>query len=398
MPTEPVRLLPGLRALMAAHPASADSDAGRIQLRADHAGRPSAAEFRRRTACRRRFLDHRPAGFSRPRRNPGQPERRRGASGRRRQFQGRAQRRIRPIRIRWWHGCRAAAISPIAAKSRCGCAAMSASAPDRVAIDAMKAEIDGGAVEGRVAVSHPAAGGGSRFDAELKAERLDLDAAAALVRSLAGPQAEWPDEAQLSLDVGRAISAGQELRPLLAKLGYGPKTISLDQLKIGEAGGVMMEGAGSFDRANATGKLALNSSAASFGQHHRADRAAGAVGGGAAQCDGNAPGPGAPASWRSISTRTRGRPIAPMRAPCSISMRRSSRASPRSPQSRRRGHQRHRHRSDRRSEIRGRDQTVVGAGRFAAGAAGSRSRHCGRRGRRRNSKARSAAHGARRCG
>ena len=86
-------------------------------------------------------------------------------------------------------------------------------AADRVAIEAMKAEIDGGAVEGRVAVSNPPAGGGSRFEAELKAERLDLDAATAFARSLAGPQAEWPEEAQLSLDIGRAISAGQELRP-----------------------------------------------------------------------------------------------------------------------------------------------------------------------------------------
>ena len=68
-------------------------------------------------------------------------------------------------------------------------------APDRVAIEAMKAEIDGGAVEGRVVVA--TAKGGSRFDAELKAERLDLDAAGALARSLAGPQVEWPDEARL---------------------------------------------------------------------------------------------------------------------------------------------------------------------------------------------------------
>ena len=68
-------------------------------------------------------------------------------------------------------------------------------APDRVSIEAMKAEIDGGAVEGRAAVS--TAGGSSRIDAELKAERLDLDAATALARSLAGPQAEWPDEARL---------------------------------------------------------------------------------------------------------------------------------------------------------------------------------------------------------
>ena len=80
----------------------------------------------------------------------------------------------------------------------------------------------------------------------MKADRLDLDAAAAFVRSLAGPQAEWPDEAQLSLDIGRAMSAGQELHPLLAKLGYGPKTISLDQLKIGEASSVTMEGSGQF--------------------------------------------------------------------------------------------------------------------------------------------------------
>ena len=111
-------------------------------------------------------------------------------------------------------------------------------APDRLAIDELKAEIDGGTLEGRVAVLNRTAGEGSRIEAALKADRLDLDAATAFVRSLAGPQAEWPDEAQLSLDIGRAVSAGQELRPFVAKLSYGPKTISLDQLKIGEASGV----------------------------------------------------------------------------------------------------------------------------------------------------------------
>ncbi len=139
-------------------------------------------------------------------------------------------------------------------------------AGNRMAIEAMKAEIDGGAVEGRLALSNLPAGKGSRFEAELKTERLDLDAATAFTRSLAGPQAEWPDEAQLSLDIGHASSAGQELRPLMAKLGYGPNKISLDQLKIGGAGGLMMEGAGHFDRATATGRLAVDSSAASFGQ------------------------------------------------------------------------------------------------------------------------------------
>ena len=135
-----------------------------------------------------------------------------------------------------------------------------------IAIDAMKAEIDGGAVEGRLAASNQATGGGSRFYADLKAERLDLDAAAAFVRPLAGSPTEWPDEAQVSLAIGRAISAGQELRPFMTKLGYGPKSISLDQLKIGDPHGVMMEGTGSFDRVNGTGRLALNSTAASLGQ------------------------------------------------------------------------------------------------------------------------------------
>ena len=139
-------------------------------------------------------------------------------------------------------------------------------APDGFAIGAMKAEIDGGTVEGNVAVSHRQTGSGSRISADLKAAQLDLDAATALVRSLAGPQGEWPDEGQLSLDVGRAISAGQELRPLLVKLGYSPKTLSLDQLKIGQPDSVTLEGTGNFDRVNAVGKLALDTSAASLGR------------------------------------------------------------------------------------------------------------------------------------
>ena len=139
-------------------------------------------------------------------------------------------------------------------------------APAGFVIDAMKAEIEGGAVEGRVAMTYRAAKSGSKVDAALKAERMDLDAVTALVRSLAGPQGEWPDEARLSLDIGRAISAGQELRPLVAKIGYDPKTVALERLQIGRPDNVTMEGAGSFDRLNATGKLALNSSAASLGQ------------------------------------------------------------------------------------------------------------------------------------
>lgn len=138
--------------------------------------------------------------------------------------------------------------------------------PAGFSIDAMKAEIEGGTVEGRVAVTHREATTGSKVEAQLKAERLDLDATAAFIRSLAGPQAEWPDEAQLSLDVGRAISSGQELRPLLAKIAYSPKNIVLERVKIGQPDNVTLDGSGNFDRANSTGKLAVNATAASLGR------------------------------------------------------------------------------------------------------------------------------------
>lgn len=137
-------------------------------------------------------------------------------------------------------------------------------AANHLAVDRLKAEIEGGAVEGRIAFVQTGASKGSRIDAELKADRLDLDAAASFVRALAGPQGEWPEEAKLALDVGRAISAGQELRPFTARLGYGPAALSLEQLRFGQASGVTTEASGSFDRAKATGKLAVKSSANSL--------------------------------------------------------------------------------------------------------------------------------------
>ncbi|UWU79287.1 AsmA family protein [Bradyrhizobium huanghuaihaiense] len=137
-------------------------------------------------------------------------------------------------------------------------------AANHLAIDRLKADIEGGAIEGRIAFVQSGASKGSRIDAELKADRLDLDAAASFVRALAGPQGEWPEEARLSLDVGRAISAGQELRPFAAKLGYGPNSLSLEQLRFGQTSDVTTEASGSFDRTRATGKLALKSSGSSL--------------------------------------------------------------------------------------------------------------------------------------
>jgi large subunit ribosomal protein L24 len=133
-------------------------------------------------------------------------------------------------------------------------------AADRITNDALKAEINGGAIEGSVALATLPSGGGSRLEAALKADKLDLDAAGGFVRSL---QAEWPEQASVSLEIGRAISAGQELKPLIARLAYTPKDIILNRVKIGSPDNVMLEGGGNFDRVHATGKLALAATSAS---------------------------------------------------------------------------------------------------------------------------------------
>ena len=90
---------------------------------------------------------------------------------------------------------------------------------DGFAIDAMKAEIGGVAVAGRIAVAEKSAGGGTRFEAELKADRLDLDAATSVAYAIAGPQDEWPDEAQLSLDIGHAVAARPGTGPAARETG-----------------------------------------------------------------------------------------------------------------------------------------------------------------------------------
>ena len=132
-------------------------------------------------------------------------------------------------------------------------------------IENVKCELDGGTVAGRIALTHETSGG-TVLDAALKAGRLDVDSAVAFARAVLGPQGDWPQQAKLSLQIDHAISAGQDLHPFAAKLGYDPKTWTLESLSVGEATGVMLEGHGAFDRADATGSLALDSSAPSMSQ------------------------------------------------------------------------------------------------------------------------------------
>ena len=130
-------------------------------------------------------------------------------------------------------------------------------ASDRIAIDDLKAHVDGGAITGRIAWAARKDGHASAFDADLSADRLDLDAAMALVRGIGIPQKDWPDRGQLALKVAQAVSSGQELRPLVAKVRYDNKTIALDAFKVGKGRGLTIDGSGIFHRDATTGNLAL---------------------------------------------------------------------------------------------------------------------------------------------
>ena len=138
--------------------------------------------------------------------------------------------------------------------------------PDGVAVDGLKAEIEGGTVTGRIALGVASPNSGAHLDAALQADQLDLDAAASFARAVAGPAADWPAQAALSLNVARAQSSGQELRPFALKFSYSPKILALEQLNIGQSNGLAIDGSGSFDRSDASGILTLRAGAPSLSQ------------------------------------------------------------------------------------------------------------------------------------
>src|SRR5690606_22452405 len=49
-----------------------------------------------------------------------------------------------------------------------------------------------------------------------------------------------------------------------AELNYGPKAVTLEQLKVGSSGGLQIESSGTFDRLNTTGQLSLNATSESI--------------------------------------------------------------------------------------------------------------------------------------
>ncbi len=137
-------------------------------------------------------------------------------------------------------------------------------ATDRFAIDRLRLEMDGGTVEGRVAFLGAAVPSArSRLDADLKADRFDLDTVMRIASSAEGAGV-WPGEARVALDVGRATLLGQEARGINARLAYDDKAWTLERVAIADLGGATLDGSGMIDRGASSGRVTIDAKAPSL--------------------------------------------------------------------------------------------------------------------------------------
>lgn len=136
-------------------------------------------------------------------------------------------------------------------------------ASDRFSVERLRLDMDGGTVEGRVAFVGASASARSRLDAELKADRFDLDTVMRIASGAEGMGA-WPAEARLALDVGRATLLGQEARGINARLTYDDKAWTLERVAIADLGGATLDGSGRIDRGATSGRVALDAKAPSL--------------------------------------------------------------------------------------------------------------------------------------
>jgi len=136
-------------------------------------------------------------------------------------------------------------------------------AAERIAVEALNADLGGGVVTGSVAVSD-LTGGKTRLDAALKSDGLNFDEGRGVTSLLGDIGSKWPDETKISIDAGMAILAGLDVRPVAFELETSAKSISLNRLNIGDAKSVSVTGSGLLDLEGGSGKLSLDASAESL--------------------------------------------------------------------------------------------------------------------------------------
>ena len=118
-------------------------------------------------------------------------------------------------------------------------------ASDRIAVEQLKAEFDRRPVTGRLGYTLASADRPAKLDAELKAPRLDIDAALGFGRALlAGSTLERPREMTLAIEIGRASFSGIDAGNARVDMHVDPDGLQVDRLTIGDIGGGSFSAAG----------------------------------------------------------------------------------------------------------------------------------------------------------
>jgi uncharacterized protein involved in outer membrane biogenesis len=108
---------------------------------------------------------------------------------------------------------------------------------DRIAVDRLQTEFERGSIEGRAAYSWRSGDRPALVDAELRAAEIDLDALLALGKAaLSGLNLEWPGQAALAFETGRARIAGLEARDVAARVKFDAAGIAIERLSIADLG------------------------------------------------------------------------------------------------------------------------------------------------------------------
>ena len=146
--------------------------------------------------------------------------------------------------VAWLEGRAAAPAAPIGFR---GSGKLTV-APERIAVDHVRAEVDRKTVAGSLDYAWGSDWKRPRLDAELSAAELDVDAALALIRT-AFPAAsfDFPAELTLALDVGRATMAGFEAKNAKAKLKLDESGLAIEQLAVGDFAGASLDASGRVD-------------------------------------------------------------------------------------------------------------------------------------------------------
>jgi uncharacterized protein involved in outer membrane biogenesis len=121
-------------------------------------------------------------------------------------------------------------------------------ASDRFAVDKLNAALDREKVAGRFAYAWPADNRPAKLDVDLRAAELDFDAIRTFVTSALGDDGfALPQEAAVTLDIGRARFAGVQAKSIMTQIKLDAGKLQIDRLSVGDLGGATLAIGGRLD-------------------------------------------------------------------------------------------------------------------------------------------------------